>query len=72
MSRTSAVVLFATVTGVMLQGLPRRQLLLEPLEQLRLMFRRLNTLVIRLAPLGVLALTATGVCPPRSGRFSNN
>lgn len=54
-----AVVLFATVAGVMLQGLPRRQLLLEPLEQLRLMFRRLNTLVIRLAPLGVLALTAT-------------
>lgn len=54
-----AVVLFATVAGVLLQGLPRRELLLEPLEQLRLMFRRLNTLVIRLAPMGVLALTAT-------------
>lgn len=54
-----AAVLFATVVGVVLQGLPRRQVLLEPLEQLRLLFRRINGLVIRLAPVGVLALTTT-------------
>lgn len=54
-----AAVLFATVLGVVLQGLPQKQVLLEPLEQLRLLFRRLNGLVIRMAPIGVLALTAT-------------
>ena len=54
-----AVVLFAAVLGVLVQGLPRRELLLEPLEQLRLLFRRLNKLVARIAPLGILGLTAT-------------
>jgi Na+/H+-dicarboxylate symporter/ABC-type amino acid transport substrate-binding protein len=54
-----AVVLFAAVLGVLVQGLPRRELLLEPLEQLRLMFRRLNRLVARIAPVGILGLTAT-------------
>ena len=54
-----AVVLFAAVLGVLVQGLPQRQLLLEPLEQLRLLFRRLNKLVARIAPIGILGLTAT-------------
>lgn len=54
-----AAVLFAAVLGMVLQGLPEKQILLVPLEQLRLLFRRLNGLVIRMAPLGVLALTAT-------------
>ncbi len=54
-----ATVLFAAVLGVVLQGLPQKQILLVPLEQLRLLFRRLNGLVIRMAPVGVLALTAT-------------
>lgn len=54
-----AAVLFAAVLGVVLQGLPGKQILLVPLEQLRLLFRRLNGLVIRMAPIGVLALTAT-------------
>ena len=54
-----AAVLFAAVLGVVLQGLPEKQILLVPLEQLRLLFRRLNGLVIRMAPIGVLALTAT-------------
>ena len=54
-----AAVLFAAVLGGVLQGLPQKQVLLEPLEQLRLLFRRLNGLVIRMAPMGVLALTAT-------------
>ena len=54
-----AVVLFAAVLGVLVQGLPRRQLLLEPLDQLRLLFRRLNKLVARIAPIGILGLTAT-------------
>jgi Na+/H+-dicarboxylate symporter/ABC-type amino acid transport substrate-binding protein len=54
-----ATVLFAAVLGVVLQGLPQKQILLVPLEQLRLLFRRLNGLVIRMAPIGVLALTAT-------------
>lgn len=54
-----AVVLFAAVLGVLVQGLPRRELLLEPLEQLRLLFRRLNKLVARIAPLGILGLSAT-------------
>jgi len=54
-----AVVLFAAVLGVLVQGLPRRELLLEPLEQLRLLFRRLNKLVARIAPIGILGLTAT-------------
>jgi Na+/H+-dicarboxylate symporter/ABC-type amino acid transport substrate-binding protein len=54
-----ATVLFAAVLGVVLQGLPQKQILLLPLEQLRLLFRRLNGLVIRMAPIGVLALTAT-------------
>lgn len=54
-----AVVLFAAVLGILVQGLPRRELLLEPLEQLRLLFRRLNKLVARIAPIGILGLTAT-------------
>ena len=54
-----ATVLFAAVLGVVLQGLPQKSILLVPLDQLRLLFRRLNSLVIRLAPVGVLALTAT-------------
>ncbi|MFM2122824.1 MAG: C4-dicarboxylate transport protein, partial [Cyanobacteriota bacterium] len=54
-----AVVLFAAVLGVLVQGLPRRELLLEPLEQLRLLFRRLNKLVARIAPVGIFGLTAT-------------
>lgn len=54
-----AVVLFAAVLGVLMQGLPQRELLLEPLEQGRLLFRRLNKLVARIAPLGILGLTAT-------------
>ena len=54
-----AVVLFAAVLGVLVQGLPRRELLLEPLEQLRLLFRRLNKLVAHIAPIGILGLTAT-------------
>lgn len=54
-----AVVLFAAVLGVLLQGLPRRELLLEPLDQLRMLFRRLNKLVARIAPIGILGLTAT-------------
>jgi len=53
------VVLFATVLGVLVQGLPRRELLLEPLEQLRLLFRRMNKLVARSAPIGILGLTAS-------------
>ena len=55
----AAVVLFAAVLGVLVQGLPRRELLLEPLDQLRLLFRRLNKLVARIAPVGILGLTAT-------------
>ncbi|MEY2645507.1 MAG: C4-dicarboxylate transport protein [Cyanobacteriota bacterium] len=61
-----AVVLFAAVLGVLAQGLPRRQLLLEPLDQLRLLFRRLNKLVARMAPIGIVGLTAdtlTSVSP---------
>ncbi|MEY3928443.1 MAG: C4-dicarboxylate transport protein [Cyanobacteriota bacterium] len=54
-----AVVLFATVLGVLVQGLPRRELLLDPLEQLRLLFRRMNKLVARIAPIGILGLTAS-------------
>ena len=54
-----AVLLFAALLGCLVQGLPRRELLLEPLEQLRLLFRRLNKLVAQIAPLGILGLTAT-------------
>jgi len=56
-----AAVLFAAVLGIVLQGMPEKRILLVPLEQLRLLFRRLNALVIRMAPVGVLALTATTV-----------
>lgn len=54
-----AVVLFAAVLGVLLQGLPERQLLLQPLEQLRLLFRRMNKLVARIAPIGIFGLAAS-------------
>lgn len=53
-----AVVLFSGICGVLLQQLPERRQLLEPLGVLRTLFSRLNRLVARIIPLGILALSA--------------
>jgi proton glutamate symport protein len=53
-----AVVLFASVLGILLQGLEGREVLLPVLETLQRLFGRLNRLVFRSAPWGILALSA--------------
>ncbi len=53
-----ASILFAAILGVALQAAPRRELLLDPLDQLRLVLRRLNGWAALLAPAGIFALTA--------------
>ena len=53
-----AVVLFSGICGVLLQQLPEREHLLKPLGVLRLLLTRLNRLVARIIPLGILALSA--------------
>jgi len=52
-----AVVLFSSVLGILLQGMEERQVLLPVLEAMRRLFARLNRLVARIIPLGILALT---------------
>lgn len=56
-----AVVLFSSLLGVLLQGLPDRDDLIRPLSVLRLLFKRLNQLVVRMIPYGVFALIACNV-----------
>ena len=56
-----AVVLYSCLLGLLLQGLPERQRLLEPLEVIRQLFGQLNRLVARIIPYGILALVATNV-----------
>ena len=53
-----AVVLFSGICGVLLQQLPEREHVLKPLAVLRQLFTRLNRLVARIIPLGILALSA--------------
>lgn len=53
-----AVVLFSAVLGVLLQGVEAKGRLLEPLAVMQQVFARLNRLVARSVPLGILALTA--------------
>ena len=53
-----AVVVFSAVMGIALQGMPERQVLLHPLEQLRTLFGYLNKWVARITPLGIFALSA--------------
>lgn len=53
-----AVVLFSAVLGVLLQGIEAKARLLEPLAVMQQLFARLNRLVARSVPLGILALTA--------------
>ena len=56
-----AVVLYSCLLGLLLQGLPERERLLEPLEVIRQLFGQLNRLVARIIPYGILALVATNV-----------
>jgi hypothetical protein len=53
-----AVVLFSAVLGILLQGMENRQELLRVLEVARQLFRRLNSLMARTVPYGILALSA--------------
>ncbi|MCS5693007.1 cation:dicarboxylase symporter family transporter [Cyanobium sp. FGCU-6] len=52
-----AVVLFSSVLGILLQGMDERQQLLPVLEAMRRLFARLNRLVARIIPYGILALS---------------
>jgi Na+/H+-dicarboxylate symporter/ABC-type amino acid transport substrate-binding protein len=53
-----AVVLFCGICGILLQQVPERSLLLNPLTVMRTLFTRLNKLVARIIPFGILALSA--------------
>jgi len=56
-----AVVLFSGLLGVLLQGVPERDDLLRPLAVVRLLFKRLNNLVVLMIPYGIFALIACNV-----------
>lgn len=53
-----AVVLFSSVLGVLLQSIPERDALLQPLSVIRSISKRLNKLVVILIPYGIFALVA--------------
>ncbi|MBD1193104.1 cation:dicarboxylase symporter family transporter [Vulcanococcus sp. Clear-D1] len=56
-----AVVLFSSLLGVLLQGVPERDELLKPLSVIRALFKRLNKLVVLMIPYGIFALIARNV-----------
>jgi Na+/H+-dicarboxylate symporter/ABC-type amino acid transport substrate-binding protein len=53
-----AVVLFSCVVGILLQASPERGALLQPLAVITDVFKRMNKLVVRLAPYGIFAMMA--------------
>ena len=56
-----AVVLFSSLLGILLQSIPERDALLEPLSVIRTLFKRLNKLVVMLIPYGIFALIARNI-----------
>jgi proton glutamate symport protein len=56
-----AVVLFSSLLGILLQGVPERDELLKPLSVVRALFKRLNRLVVLMIPYGIFALIALNV-----------
>ena len=56
-----AVVLFSSLLGILLQNIPEREALLQPLSVIRTLFKRLNKLVVLLIPYGIFALIARNV-----------
>lgn len=56
-----AVVLFSSLLGILLQTIPEREALLQPLSVIRTLFKRLNALVVMLIPYGIFALIARNV-----------
>jgi len=56
-----AVVLFTAAMAVVLQGAPRKALLLPLVNELRLVLLRMNKHVAKATPLGVFALTSTAL-----------
>ena len=57
-----AVVLFSVFVGLSAQRLPQKEVLLGPIEQLRLIFDHLNGLVVKwIAPFGIFSLTAATI-----------
>jgi len=57
----TAVVLFSSVLGVLLQGVDNKGRLLEPLEVMRQLFARLSKLVALVIPYGIFPITALNV-----------
>jgi len=57
----SAVVLFSCVFGILLQASPERGALLQPLAVMTDVFKRMNKLVVRLAPYGIFAMMAINI-----------
>jgi proton glutamate symport protein len=56
-----AVVLFSSLLGILLHGIPERDELLRPLSVARVLFKRVNGLVVLMTPYGVFALAARNV-----------
>lgn len=56
-----AVVLFCAVLGFVVQSLENKDVILRPADVLRRVFQRMNKLVAKLTPLGVLAFTAVSI-----------
>lgn len=56
-----AVVLFCAVLGFVVQSLESKDVILRPADVLRRVFQRMNKLVAKLTPLGVLAFTAVSI-----------
>lgn len=54
-----AVVLFSAVAGVVMQGLPGKRVLLDPMLGALEVFRRLNKLVLRFTPLAIFSLVSS-------------
>lgn len=54
-----AVVLFSAVAGVVLQGLPGKRVLLDPMLGALEVFRRLNKLVLRFTPFAIFSLVSS-------------
>ncbi|MEY3758049.1 MAG: hypothetical protein RLZZ263_1203 [Cyanobacteriota bacterium] len=64
-----AVVLFSSLLGILLQGIPEKDQLLKPLAVIRALFKRLNKLVVTLIPYGIFALIARNIAQLKPDDF---
>lgn len=56
-----AIVLVSVAFGLLVQRLPNKQALLDPIQQIRQALNKFNTIIARVAPIGVFCLMAKSV-----------